>query len=480
MAITESKSRQRQPVGQLERVRHRNFREKIHVAFCGFLIIAHYHGQQHNKNQSEQNDALICNHRHVQGAGIYASQTNIAKAATTAARDVGIAISFCWCGDEVFYLFLISSYMVCFHILIILCCTVQTHQLAHISKFLTFQCAEKSIHNWAESAHIREDKVVKHIVDDTVFSDSRAAHYLSLRWFGSKSRAAQACKDGCVLVNGHKIYGTKRLNVSDELTIHMPPTLSKKWDQKSVMRLLNYTNSLLSVHQNPPAAVLHDDNEFAVMFKPSGVHSLRWMGTMKKNFYAFDDVLPLLLEPPTGVNDSIGRPIPCHRLDARVSGCILVAKTRRAQIDIGKQFETRSLVKEYRAIVAGVPTIPGLDLDLSSLYHPNRGTEEGHISECDQVTVGCDDNKEDELDISQGGDDHPSFIADVTVSLNSSRGAIKRDLLAQRGMFRVAFDVDGRHAASLVRVLSITPCQVYGNISTLALYPLTGRRHQRE
>jgi hypothetical protein len=42
-----------------------------------------------------------------------------------------------------------------------------------------------------------------------------------------------------------------------------------------------------------------------------------------------------------------------YRLDARVSGCLLIAKTQRAMGDLSKQFEFRYVKKEYAAILAG-------------------------------------------------------------------------------------------------------------------------------
>ena len=131
---------------------------------------------------------------------------------------------------------------------------------------------------------------------------------------------------------------------------------------------------MLNPIQNPPAHILYDDNEVAVVFKPSGVHTLSWAGTVQKNVLAFNDCLPIILSPsnPTpsflsspNITDtvtstgppslSLARPSPCHRLDARVSGCVVVAKTKNALADLSHQFENRLVKKEYRAVVAGNP-----------------------------------------------------------------------------------------------------------------------------
>ena len=49
------------------------------------------------------------------------------------------------------------------------------------------------------------------------------------------------------------------------------------------------------------------------------------------------------------------RPGIVHRLDRDTSGLILVAKADRAHFHLARQFEERTIHKEYLAIVSGVP-----------------------------------------------------------------------------------------------------------------------------
>ncbi|MDX1383416.1 MAG: RluA family pseudouridine synthase [Thermoanaerobaculia bacterium] len=48
-------------------------------------------------------------------------------------------------------------------------------------------------------------------------------------------------------------------------------------------------------------------------------------------------------------------PSPCHRLDRETSGLILFAKEREARVELGRQFEARSVAKGYLAWVLGLP-----------------------------------------------------------------------------------------------------------------------------
>lgn len=53
-----------------------------------------------------------------------------------------------------------------------------------------------------------------------------------------------------------------------------------------------------------------------------------------------------------------------HRLDRGTSGVLLVAKTDRARVELGRQFEDREVEKEYLALAVGVPREEGGLVDL--------------------------------------------------------------------------------------------------------------------
>lgn len=81
-----------------------------------------------------------------------------------------------------------------------------------------------------------------------------------------------------------------------------------------------------------------------------------------------ENALPLLLQQPqTPIPEMAAGAIPpraVHRLDARVGGVLLVAKTREAETRLAAQFETHQVLKQYRAIVTGRMELAQLQLQL--------------------------------------------------------------------------------------------------------------------
>lgn len=260
-----------------------------------------------------------------------------------------------------------------------------------VSYQITFDSAVNQMRAWDSLApDITYSKVTHTVREDEVGSDGvKALQYLKdkKQWFSSSNQVYEACKRGYVRLNDRKIYCTETILPGERLDIDLPsfridnePTASSSTDAVYMNRLLSFTNSLLDVrNSNPPLSVLYEDDHVAVVFKPAGVHSLKWLGTRKKRFFSMDDLLPLILTAPDSKrrNDSfiaMHRPLPCHRLDARVSGCLLVAKSYAALIHVNRQFQTKTILKEYIAIVCGdmtrhvemlVAQLPGVIADRS-------------------------------------------------------------------------------------------------------------------
>jgi len=66
------------------------------------------------------------------------------------------------------------------------------------------------------------------------------------------------------------------------------------------------------------------------------------------------------------------RPGIVHRLDRDTSGILVVAKTDAAHIALAAQWEQRTIVKEYFAIVAGVPDRDRDRIDQPIGMHPHQ------------------------------------------------------------------------------------------------------------
>lgn len=94
--------------------------------------------------------------------------------------------------------------------------------------------------------------------------------------------------------------------------------------------------------------VLHEEDSFAVVFKPAGLVVSGNLHRTLEN--ALIDQLQKSEAP-----DAIKWARPVHRLDGATSGLVILAKTLSAHHHFGKLFAERTIKKEYHAVVQGVP-----------------------------------------------------------------------------------------------------------------------------
>jgi 23S rRNA pseudouridine1911/1915/1917 synthase len=100
--------------------------------------------------------------------------------------------------------------------------------------------------------------------------------------------------------------------------------------------------------------VLFEDKWLLAINKPAGMVVHPGAGTRE------DTLVHALLAHCAGSLSGIGgveRPGIVHRLDRETSGVIIVAKTDQAHRELARQFAARSVVKEYLALVVGVPRL---------------------------------------------------------------------------------------------------------------------------
>jgi 23S rRNA-/tRNA-specific pseudouridylate synthase len=186
----------------------------------------------------------------------------------------------------------------------------------------------------------------------------------------TRNAANLACRSGKLLLNHTKVSGATRVRAGDILThvndksdrrtqVPADPGRAERFCNARLRLVRTFSDEGLS---HSPLRVLYEDNWMAIVCKPAGIHTMSWSGSFGKSL-CLDEILPLLLEPPTNFEcDSVDvmaedepllAPLPRHRLDARVAGPVVVAKTRRALIELGRSFEEKTVIKEYRAIVVG-------------------------------------------------------------------------------------------------------------------------------
>jgi 23S rRNA pseudouridine1911/1915/1917 synthase len=100
--------------------------------------------------------------------------------------------------------------------------------------------------------------------------------------------------------------------------------------------------------------VIYEDKALLAVNKPAGMVVHPGAGTRE------DTLVHALLAHCAGSLSGIGgveRPGIVHRLDRETSGVIIVAKTDIAHRELARQFAARTVVKEYLALVSGVPRL---------------------------------------------------------------------------------------------------------------------------
>jgi 23S rRNA pseudouridine1911/1915/1917 synthase len=118
-----------------------------------------------------------------------------------------------------------------------------------------------------------------------------------------------------------------------------------------------------------PLDVIYEDRHMMALNKASGmvVHPGAATGE--------DTLVHALLAHCAGTLSGIGgveRPGIVHRLDKETTGVIVVAKTDAAHRALADQFATRTLKKEYLALVSGVPPLLSGTIDRAISRHPTH------------------------------------------------------------------------------------------------------------
>jgi 23S rRNA pseudouridine1911/1915/1917 synthase len=135
-----------------------------------------------------------------------------------------------------------------------------------------------------------------------------------------------------------------------------------------------------------PLEILFEDEDLVVVNKLPGmvVHPARghWSGTLVS-------ALQHHFGPRLSSSGGPLRPGIVHRLDRDTSGAILVARHDQAHHQLAGQFQSRSIEKEYFALVVGTPEMDSDIIDRSIAVHPVhrekmttvRGTDVGRAAQ---------------------------------------------------------------------------------------------------
>ncbi len=112
-----------------------------------------------------------------------------------------------------------------------------------------------------------------------------------------------------------------------------------------VLKLIENVSKLPKIYEFK-LDIVYEDNFCAVIIKPAGI------SVSGNKFKTIVNALPFNLQKSEEL-DALETPTPVHRLDNQTSGLLLIAKTKTAQIELGKQFESNTIQKKYCTIVTG-------------------------------------------------------------------------------------------------------------------------------
>lgn len=150
----------------------------------------------------------------------------------------------------------------------------------------------------------------------------------------SRVQLRRAIADGGVLVDGLRTKVAYRLRVGQSVSVLLPAVPRGGSEPENIPIDVLYEDDCLIAINKPPGMVVH----------PARGH---WSGTLTAALvHRFQQLSSL---------GGATRPGIVHRLDRDTSGVIVVAKTDRCHMLLAEQFESRTIEKEYFALVAGVP-----------------------------------------------------------------------------------------------------------------------------
>ena len=161
----------------------------------------------------------------------------------------------------------------------------------------------------------------------------RVDHYLS-RLFPNYSRALfqRALEQKSVVLNGLAVKAARRLRVNDVLDVRLPELPDSSLPPEDIPLDVVFEDEHLVIINKPANMITHPGK---------GHYRGTLAGALQFHFNQLSNVAGQL------------RPGIVHRLDKDTSGVIVIAKNNQVHCRLSEQFEQRTTVKEYRAIVWG-------------------------------------------------------------------------------------------------------------------------------
>ena len=173
-----------------------------------------------------------------------------------------------------------------------------------------------------------------HIVPDGV-SDIRFSEYARKIFISIPSRNGiyKAIKRGKLLIDGKKAETGRWMKPGQKL-------------------------ELVDLETNLPKGyrldfeIIYEDQHIVIINKPAGIE------VSGNKFKTIENAMMDKVSQ-SSEEDALPWARPVHRLDSPTSGLLIAAKTQRAQINLGQQFQDKIIRKRYRAVVIGKPAAEG-------------------------------------------------------------------------------------------------------------------------
>lgn len=151
----------------------------------------------------------------------------------------------------------------------------------------------------------------------------------------SRSQLQKLIKRQTITVNGLPVAPHYGLKVGDKINIKEKISGAEK------------KTEIKKTEKSPNIKIIDESNEFLVINKPAGlaVHGSAGPTLIDWLVEAYPEIKQ--------VGDDPERPGIVHRLDKNVSGLMVIAKTQKAFDNLKKQFQNRTIIKQYTALVYG-------------------------------------------------------------------------------------------------------------------------------
>ncbi|WIA22919.1 hypothetical protein OEZ86_009855 [Tetradesmus obliquus] len=259
--------------------------------------------------------------------------------------------------------------------------------------------------------------------------------------------------------------------------------------------------------------VAYEDEYLAVVHKPWGVKM--YGGDPRRTVTG---ALRAGALQPSPSPDALPEPKPVHRLDAAVGGLLVVAKTAAAATALSTEFEERRVHKVYHALLSGrlEPDTAAVDAArLQAWQQRGPGSSSSDITDDDDDEPGSSTSDAEEqepqqqqlcledllqlqlrgqapftvtaADLGDASLEAPPAAAaaagttDPASNGSSSSSSSSSSSLTSLspGVYVVDLPLEGKPCYTLLQVLGYSRCPRFGGwMTTVALSPVTGRKHQ--